>query len=49
MLARPPLVHGFPSLIDASERVRPEEIVVLFLLVRGFSSTLLPGFIGPES
>jgi len=45
----PPFVHGFPSLIDAIERARSGEIVFLFLIVRVFSSTLLPGFLGPES
>jgi hypothetical protein len=49
VLSQPPFVHGFPSLIDARERVRPGEIVFLFLIVRVFSSTLLPGFIGPKS
>jgi len=38
------LVHGFPRLSDATKTSRFH-----FLIVRIFSSTPLPGFIGPES
>ena len=39
-----PLVHDFPCPNDATGTSR-----LLFLIVRVLSSTLLPGFIGPES
>ncbi len=45
----PPLVHGFPYLNDALKIVRPGRSIPPLLIVRVLSSTLLPGFIGPES
>ena len=49
VLSLPPLVHGFPYLDDALKIARPGRLISPFLIVRVFSSTLLPGFIGPES
>ena len=50
----PPLVHGFPYPDDASRIARRRHTVSSMfipysLVFRVFSSTLLPGFIGPES
>ena len=45
----PPLVHGFPYPDDAFRTARLGILISPFLIVRVFSSTLLPGFIGPES
>jgi len=45
----PPFVHGFPYLDDALKIARPGMLISPFPIVRVFSSTLLPGFIGPES
>ncbi len=55
----PPLVHDFPSLVDALKRARSGIHTLALtarpsgslprLIVRVLSSTLLPDFIGPES
>jgi len=44
VVSLPPLVHGFPCPNDAIRASRTP-----FLVVRVLSSTLLPGFSGPES